>query len=77
MFVFPECSNNAANLYTKVYYAEQFRQLRELIFPEGEERLVDFLRIKPLAWRCLQSISCKTLGNISGETCLLVKIQVF
>jgi len=36
-------SNNVAKFYCSVYYAEQFRQLRQLIFPEGEERFIQSL----------------------------------
>ena len=33
-----EFQNDVAKFYCSVYFAEQFRQLREQIFPEGEER---------------------------------------
>lgn len=34
---FTEFSDSSAKFYCKVYFAEQFRQLRKLIFPDGEE----------------------------------------
>ncbi|XP_065655744.1 1-phosphatidylinositol 3-phosphate 5-kinase isoform X3 [Hydra vulgaris] len=36
-------NENVAKFYCSVYYAEQFRQLRELIFPEKEERYIQSL----------------------------------
>ncbi|XP_066922727.1 1-phosphatidylinositol 3-phosphate 5-kinase-like isoform X3 [Clytia hemisphaerica] len=35
--------NDVAKFYCSVYFAEQFRQLREKIFPEGEERFIQSL----------------------------------
>ena len=37
-FIILEFQNDVAKFYCSVYFAEQFRQLREQIFPEGEER---------------------------------------
>jgi 1-phosphatidylinositol-3-phosphate 5-kinase len=51
--------NNTAKFYCSVYYAEQFRQLRELIFPEGEERYVHSLS------RCM---FWKATGGKSGSS---------
>lgn len=36
-FFFTEFSDSSTKFYCKVYFAEQFRQLRKLIFPDGEE----------------------------------------
>ena len=36
-FIIVEFSDSSARFYCKIYFAEQFRQLRKLIFPEGEE----------------------------------------
>ncbi|XP_078330913.1 1-phosphatidylinositol 3-phosphate 5-kinase-like isoform X6 [Crassostrea virginica] len=33
-------SDSSARFYCKIYFAEQFRQLRKLIFPEGEEMFI-------------------------------------
>ncbi len=32
--------DKSASFFCKVYYAKEFRELRELIFPSGEERCV-------------------------------------
>lgn len=37
MTFFTEFSDSSTKFYCKVYFAEQFRQLRKLIFPDGEE----------------------------------------
>lgn len=51
--------NTVARFYCSVYYAEQFRQLRELIFPEGEERFIQSLA------RCM---FWKATGGKSGSS---------
>eukprot|EP00795_Rhopilema_esculentum_P013781 gene13781-4710_t len=51
--------DNSAKFYCNVYYAEQFRQLRELIFPEGEERYIQSLS------RC---VFWKARGGKSGSS---------
>ncbi|KAK2165370.1 hypothetical protein LSH36_51g02007 [Paralvinella palmiformis] len=33
-------SDNTANFYCKVYFADKFRKLRQLLFPAGEERYI-------------------------------------
>ena len=38
MFRTSEFQDNTAKFYCRVYYAEQFRKLRKLIFPAGEKR---------------------------------------
>lgn len=40
---FAEFSDSTAKFYCRVYYADQFRQLRKIIFPAGEQRLVKLL----------------------------------
>ena len=35
-----EFCDNTAKFFCRVYFAEEFRKLRKLIFPEGEERYV-------------------------------------
>ncbi|CAM1296401.1 PIKFYVE (predicted) [Pycnogonum litorale] len=56
-------SDSSANFYCKVYFAEQFRSLRKLIFPAGEERYVRSLS-RCRRWKAYGgksgSIFCKT-----------------
>eukprot|EP00794_Sanderia_malayensis_P017724 gene17724-19496_t len=51
--------DTTSKFYCNVYYAEQFRQLRELIFPEGEERYIESLS------RC---VFWKARGGKSGSS---------
>ena len=36
--IFTEFADSNAKFYCRVYYAEYFRKVRSIIFPEGEER---------------------------------------
>lgn len=36
--VFTEFADDTTKFFCKMYYAEEFRKLRELIYPDGEER---------------------------------------
>ena len=38
VFFYLEFQDSSAKFYCNIYFAEQFRKMRELIFPEGEER---------------------------------------
>ena len=38
--IFTEFNDNTARFFCRVYYVEQFRNLRKLIFPAGEDRWV-------------------------------------
>ena len=66
---YTEFSNpdKTANFFCKVYFAEEFRQLRERIFPSGEERFIHSLT------RCVKyeakggksrSAFCKVAGKL-------------
>lgn len=37
LLIYSEFSDNTARFYCRIYFAEQFRKLRKLIFPAGEE----------------------------------------
>lgn len=59
-------TDNTTRFYCRVYYAEQFRKLRSIIFTEGEERYIRSLS------HCVQwmarggksgSMFCKTHGK--------------
>lgn len=73
-FYFVEFSNSdkTANFFCKVYFAEEFRQLREKIFPAGEDKFIRSLT------RCVKfeakggksrSAFCKVAGK-NVITCL-------
>ena len=36
--VFTEFADDTTKFFCKMYYAEEFRKLRELIYPDGEDR---------------------------------------
>lgn len=60
-------SDSSTKFYCRVYYAEQFRQLRSKIFPAGEERFIRSLaRCVPWAASGGKSGStfCKTQGDL-------------
>ncbi len=65
--------------YCRVYYAEQFRALRSLVFPAGEERFVRSLsRCAPWAASGGKSGStfCKTLGRKTLPFCFHFPVAV-
>ena len=38
LYIFSEFSERNASFYCKVYFAEDFKKLREKVFPAGEKR---------------------------------------
>jgi len=62
---FVEFSDHATKFSCKVYFAEEFRQLRELVFPYGEERFIRSLA-RCVKWEAKGGKSgssfCKVVG---------------
>lgn len=74
-------TDNTTRFYCRIYYAEQFRKLRSIIFSEGEERYIRSL------CHCVQwiarggksgSMFCKTHGkSIFSDKVLFLSLQTF
>ena len=67
LFIYIEFSDHAAKFSCKVYFAKEFRQLRQVVFSYGEERFIRSLA-RCVKWQARGGKSgssfCKVVGKL-------------